>query len=65
MNDSPVELRREAVSIAEAASMSGVGRTRLYSAISAGDLRARKFGRRTIILLSDLQAFLASLPSAA
>jgi hypothetical protein len=65
MNDSTPELHREAVSIAEASAMSGVGRTRLYAEIANGNLQARKFGRRTIVLVNDLKAFLASLPSAA
>ena len=65
MNNPNLELPREAVSIAEASAMSGVGRTRLYAEIAGGNLRARKFGRRTIVLVSDLKTFLASLPSAA
>jgi len=65
MNDPNLELRREAVSIAEASAISGVGRTRLYAEIAKGNLRVRKLGRRSLILLSDLKAFLASLPLAA
>lgn len=40
-----------------------VGRTSVYGAIRAGKLKARKPGRRTIILDEDLRAWLASLPS--
>ncbi|PZV36478.1 helix-turn-helix domain-containing protein [Mesorhizobium kowhaii] len=46
----------------EAAKLSGIGRTRIFAAISNGRLIAHKFGRRTIILHSDLERFLASLP---
>ena len=46
----------------EAAAKSGIGRTRIFSAIKDGHLKARKFGRRTIILADDLRAFLESLP---
>jgi excisionase family DNA binding protein len=53
-----------AVSIEKAAELSGIGRTRLYDAIKRGSLRARKDGRRTIILLDDLNLFLAALPDA-
>jgi len=46
----------------EAAKVSGGGRTKIYQAIKEGKLRARKFGRRTIITADDLKAFLESLP---
>ena len=45
-----------------AVAASGIGRTKLYDAIRAGKLRAKKCGRRTIILEEDLRAFLAALP---
>ena len=56
------ELRREAVSIAEAGAMAGIGRTKIYEAISKGRLKARKCGKRTIILKDELRQFLESLP---
>jgi excisionase family DNA binding protein len=49
------------LSIEEARIATGIGRTKLYAAINAGRLKARKFGKRTIILHDDLNAFLASL----
>jgi excisionase family DNA binding protein len=52
-----------AVSIEEAARRAGVGRGYLYQQIAKGDLRARKAGRRTIIALSDLAAWLEQLPT--
>lgn len=39
-----------------------LAKSTLYSAINAGTLKARKFGRRTIILDSDWSDFLQSLP---
>ena len=48
--------------IQEAAAACGVGRSTIYEAIKAGDLRARKCGRRTIILQEDLEMYLRSLP---
>jgi excisionase family DNA binding protein len=50
-------------SIAEAAARSGIGRTVIYELINAGQLPARKCGRRTLILHDDLQRCLESLPS--
>ena len=53
---------RVAYSIAEVMALSGLGRDTLYKAIHAGRLPARKLGRRTVVLASDLQAFLEALP---
>ena len=52
-----------AVSVEEAALISGLGRTSIYGAVKSGALKARKAGRRTIVLKSDLQAWLAALPT--
>ncbi len=51
-------------SIDESCAIAGVGRSFIYAAIAAGDLTARKAGRRTLILHSDLEAWLAGLPTA-
>jgi hypothetical protein len=52
-----------ALSIRAASKVSGIGRTSLYAAIKAGGLVARKCGKRTIILQSDLINWLNSLPT--
>ncbi|MDP1602875.1 MAG: helix-turn-helix domain-containing protein [Legionella sp.] len=62
MNDTAPNLQREGLSISEACTMAGIGRTKIYQAIASGELVARKYGKRTIILRQDLQAFLAALP---
>ncbi len=51
-------------SIDESCAIAGVGRTYIYNAIAAGDLTARKAGRRTLILRSELEAWLTGLPTA-
>lgn len=49
-------------SVEGAVAASGIGRTLIFRAIQRGDLKARKLGRRTIILRDDLAEFLKSLP---
>jgi excisionase family DNA binding protein len=51
-----------AFTIPEACDASGLGRTSIYALISSGRLRARKHGKRTLILRKDLLAFLEGLP---
>lgn len=51
-----------AVTIPEAVRLSGCSRSALYVAMKQG-LPARKAGRRTIIMLADLEAYLANLPT--
>jgi excisionase family DNA binding protein len=63
MNDSSTNPVREGLSIAEACTMAGIGRTKIYQAISGGELVARKYGKRTLILRTDLQDFLSNLPT--
>lgn len=50
-------------SVPEAVQYSGLSRTRLYLALKAQKLRARKAGRRTLIAVADLDAYLESLPA--
>ena len=58
-------VEREALSISEACAVAGIGRTKIYQAITDGSLKARKCGKRTLILRDELRHFLASLPGAA
>jgi hypothetical protein len=50
-------------SIIDAGIKAGVGRFSIYAAINSGALRARKIGRRTIILDADLASWLDAAPS--
>jgi excisionase family DNA binding protein len=62
MNTPTSDFQREGLSILEACTVAGLGRTKIYEAISEGRLKARKFGKRTIVLRADLQTFLSGLP---
>jgi excisionase family DNA binding protein len=64
MNLTSTVLQPEGLSILEACRVAGIGRTKIYEAISSGSLKARKFGKRTIILRTELQNFLSALPVA-
>jgi excisionase family DNA binding protein len=55
--------QREGLSVAEACAIAGISRSKLYELIAAGDLVARKLGRRRIILRRDLSRFLDALPT--
>jgi excisionase family DNA binding protein len=50
-------------SIKEVCTATGLGRTKLYETINKGLLPAKKHGKRTIILKSDLEEFLSNLES--
>lgn len=52
-----------AVTIPVAVSITGMSRSRLYQELKAGKLLAKKAGKRTLINVSDLQAYMAKLPT--
>jgi excisionase family DNA binding protein len=58
----PQPLTPMALTVLEACKISKVGRSKLYIAVQTGALRARKLGKKTLILPEDLQRWLADLP---
>jgi excisionase family DNA binding protein len=54
---------RLALTVEEAAKASGVGRTTIFLELRSGRLKARKVGRRTVISVTDLHAWLEALPT--
>jgi hypothetical protein len=56
------QLSKLALSIPEVVQASGIGRTLVFSEMKAGRLVARKCGRRTVVLVDDLQNWLRAMP---
>ena len=52
-----------AYTIQELSEEGGGSRTKIYEAINAGALKAKKRGKRTIILADDARDYLDSLPN--
>lgn len=62
-NDETTKNLALALSVERAAELAGVSRSTLYGAMRCGDLRARKAGSRTLLLLDDLRKWLDALPA--
>jgi excisionase family DNA binding protein len=56
-NLNPLELARLTVRIPMAANMLGIGRSKLYELISAGEIEVIKIGKATLIVVESLQRF--------
>jgi len=52
-----------ALTIPEAVKLSGLSRSGIYEALKSKTLKAKKAGRRTLIPVAELEAYLANLPS--
>lgn len=49
------------LSIEEVQEISGLGKTKIYQLLKTGEIPAKKIGKRTLVLRSDLEAFLSGL----
>ena len=54
-----------AVTIPQAVAMTGISRTSLYKLFAEGKLSRKKNGKRSLILVEDLERVVKSLPEAA
>ena len=52
------------LTINDACKVSGLSRSTIYKQINLGNLTPRKCGKRTLILMEDLEDFLQNLPKA-
>lgn len=52
------------VSVAQASTLTGLSRSRIYELLGSGQLRAVKDGARTVILFDGLRRFITTLPPA-
>jgi len=55
-------MQKIAVTIPEATDRTGIGRTSLYKLFTLGKLTPRKLGKRTLILVEELDELVKSLP---
>jgi len=53
------------ITIPQAVAMTGLGRSSIYRLLKEKKLTARKAGKRTLLLTSELEAFIRTLPEAA
>ena len=63
-NDKTGGIAPLAVTIPDAVRLSGLSRSEIYRQLSAGGIRARKSGSRTLIVWTSLQAYIDALPPA-
>lgn len=63
LNDAMTSSHKLAYTLDQAVEATGVGRTEMFVAMKQGKLRARKLGKRNIILAQDLIDFLKNLPA--
>jgi excisionase family DNA binding protein len=60
LSPSPPKAEPLAVSPAEAARLAGLGRTSIYTALGSGALKSLKVGKRRLIAVEALRAWLLS-----
>ena len=54
---------RPTLTVDEFCKMVGIGRSTFYKAVGAGDLKVRKYGKRTFITQEEMKRFVENMPS--
>ena len=55
---------RPTLTVNEFCEMVGIGRSTFYKAVGAGDLKVRKYGKRTFITQDEMKRFIENMPTA-
>jgi hypothetical protein len=63
-NDPPVATSGGAMTVSEFCIWARVGKTKLYAEVKAGRIKLRKIGAKSVIIRSDGEEWLRSLPIA-
>jgi excisionase family DNA binding protein len=54
---------RPTLTVDEFCGMVGFGRSTFYKAVAAGDLKPRKYGKRTFVTQDEMKRFIENMPS--
>ncbi|WP_213775056.1 helix-turn-helix domain-containing protein [Bradyrhizobium sp. dw_78] len=54
---------RPTLAVDEFCKMVGIGRSTFYKAVAAGDLKVRKYGKRTFITREEMLRFVENMPA--
>lgn len=54
---------RPTLTVDEFCKLIGIGRSTAYKAIAAGDLKVRKYGKRTFVTQDERKRFVENMPS--
>ena len=54
---------RPTLTVDEFCRMIGIGRSTFYKAVGAGDLKVRKYGKRTFVTQEEMKRFVENMPS--
>jgi excisionase family DNA binding protein len=54
---------RPTLTVDEFCEMVGIGRSTFYKAVGAGDIKVRKYGKRTFVTKEEMMRFVANMPS--
>lgn len=55
---------RGALTVDEFCGWASIGRSKFYQEVNEGRIRLRKIGRKSVVLMTDANAWLANLPDA-
>ena len=63
--ESAERMNKISVTVAEATELSHLSRSSLYNLFKSGEIKTKKAGKRTLIMVADLQRYIENLPVAA